>query len=263
MFKELKSYKEYLLQHPFHKKLGLDDIDKDDSLESKATWDPYYAVNPSLDEAFPAEMDDLIRLHYLITSRKVTTILEFGVGKSSIVFDDALEYNKTKYNEYVSKNLRRSNPFECHSVDTNQQWIDVAKNTQKTSNITYYYSPCRMSTFNDRICTYFEEIPNICPDFIYLDGPDQYSIKGDIRGTSTNHPDRLPMVADILAMEHFLLPGTMIVVDGRTANARFMKTNFQRDWSYWYFEEYDQHFFELTEEPLGVYNKNQIDFCLK
>ena len=27
-------------------------------------------------------------------------------------------------------------------------------------------------------------------------------------------------------------------------------------------EEYDQHFFELKEEPLGIYNQRQIEFCL-
>jgi len=70
------------------------------------------------------------------------------------------------------------------------------------------------------------------------------------------------MSADVLAIEHFLLPGTLIVVDGRTANARFLKTNLQRNWSYYYSKEYDQHYFELTEKPLGVYNKKQIDYCL-
>ena len=33
------------------------------------------------------------------------------------------------------------------------------------------------------------------------------------------------MAADILAIEHFLVSGTLIVVDGRTANARFLKAN--------------------------------------
>jgi hypothetical protein len=58
------------------------------------------------------------------------------------------------------------------------------------------------------------------------------------------------------------LPGTLIVVDGRTANARFLKSNLQRDWTYYHSEAFDQHFFELTERPLGIYNKRQIDFCL-
>jgi len=65
------------------------------------------------------------------------------------------------------------------------------------------------------------------------------------------------MAADILAMEHFLLPGTLILIDGRTANARFIKANLQRDWSYFYFEAYDQHIFELTEKPLGNINKKK------
>ena len=71
------------------------------------------------------------------------------------------------------------------------------------------------------------------------------------------------MSGDILCFENFLLPGTLIVVDGRTANAIFLKNNLQRDWKYYYSEIYDQHFFELNDKPLGPYNKIQLDFCLK
>jgi hypothetical protein len=70
------------------------------------------------------------------------------------------------------------------------------------------------------------------------------------------------MSADILAIEHFLLPGTMILVDGRTANARFLASNFQRNWSYSHDVENDVHYFEMMEQPLGKYNKKQIEFCL-
>ena len=176
-------------------------------------------------EAYPAELDDLIRLHYLVKSRNVITILEFGVGKSSIVFDHALNLNKKRFSSYVENNLRRSNPFQCFSVDNNQDWITVCKKSAKTSVVNYHYSQCFVSTFNGRICTYFKDLPNVCPDLIYLDGPGQFSPEGNVRGVSTNQPDRLPMSADILAIEHFLLPGTLVVVDGRTANARFLKTN--------------------------------------
>jgi len=261
IFCELNSYDDYLMKHPFHDVLGIE-RPKYESLKQKDIKPPFYSVDPSLEEAFPAELDDLIRLHYLVISRKVTTILEFGVGKSSIVFDHALSENKELYYDYVSRNLRRSNMFECHSVDNNKQWIEMSKSSADTANVNYHYSKCRISTFNDRICSYFDLIPNICPDLIYLDGPDQFSPEGNVRGIDTNHPDRLPMSADILSLEHFLLPGTLIVVDGRTANARFLKSNLQRSWTYWHSVEFDQHFFELTEEPLGVYNKKQIDFCL-
>ena len=70
------------------------------------------------------------------------------------------------------------------------------------------------------------------------------------------------MAADILSFEHFLLPGSLIVVDGRGANARFLKSNLQRKWKYNYIESWDQHFFELVEPPLGSINKKHLDFSL-
>ena len=260
-FDKLKSYETYLSENPFHEILGID-LEHYGEVKKKIEQSPYHHVNPDLKEIFAAELDDLVRLHYLVTSRKVTTILEFGVGKSSITFDHALNLNKQRYASFVKDNLRRSNPFQCFSVDNNEEWITVCKNTAETSQVNYHYSQCSVSTFNGRVCTYFDNLPNICPDLIYLDGPDQFSPLGDVRGVSTNHPDRLPMSADILAIENFLLPGTLIVVDGRTANARFLKTNLQRDWSYFHHEEYDQHYFELVEKPLGIYNKRQVEFCL-
>ena len=108
----------------------------------------------------------------------------------------------------------------------------------------------------------YKKIPNVCPDLIYLDGPDQFAVANDIRGISTASKDRLPMSADILLMEPFLLPGTLIVVDGRTANARFLKNNFQRNWKYQHLTQEDIHLFELVEKPLGKLNAKQLRFCL-
>jgi hypothetical protein len=220
-------------------------------------------VNVNKSIPFPPELDDLTRLHYLITKRKVMTILEFGVGKSTIIFNDALIKNKKKYKNFISKNLRKKNLFECHSLDNQMKWIKKLKSNNKFTNINFHHTSLEMGTFNDRACTFYKKIPNVSPDFIYLDGPDQFSAKGFIRGISTNHPDRLPMAGDILVLEHFLIPGTLIVIDGRTANARFLKTNLQRDWIYCHDKNADQHYFELKEDPLGPYNKKQIDFCLE
>jgi len=261
LFKKLKSYKNYLQKYPLHDLIDVD-IKTYGSINKKKIRSTYYSVDPNFQEPYSAELDDLVRLHHIVLSRKVTTILEFGVGKSSVIFDDALKINKKKYFNYIKKNLRRTNPFECFSVDNNKKWISVCKKIAKTKLVKYHYSNCTVSTFNSKICTYYDNLPNTCPDLIYLDGPDQFSPKGHVRGIDTHNADRLPMSADILAIEHFLLPGTLIVVDGRTANARFLKTNLQRNWSYNYSREYDQHYFELTETPLGIYNKKQIDYCL-
>ena len=268
IFKELNkySYESYLKKYPFHLDLKIDlDLYSQNSggrVRNKIKKDIYASVDPNNDKPFPAELDDLVRLHYLVISRKVTTILEFGVGKSSIVFDHALSVNKTAHESFVTSNMRRSNAFECHSVDNSKFYIKFLEKNHELTNTYLHYSKCRMGTFNGRICTYYDIVPNITPDLIYLDAPDQFGTFGNVRGISTRTADRLPMAADILSMEHFLLPGTLIVIDGRTANARFLKTNLQRNWKYSYYSEYDQHFFELIEEPLGELNKKQIDYCL-
>ena len=68
------------------------------------------------------------------------------------------------------------------------------------------------------------------------------------------------MSADILKMEPILLPETMILVDGRTNNARFLKNNFQRNFEMVWDKESDITTFILKEERLGKYNILGFDF---
>ena len=225
----------------------------------------YESVDPKVVAPKSPEWDDLVRLHKIVRSRKVTTVLEFGCGYSTVIFADAIQKNQQEFGDFVSSNLRRSNPFEVHSVDDMAKYIKITmsrlpKNLK--SCVKFTKSEVLMTTFGGRICTEYSNLPNICPDFIYLDAPSQDSAKGEISGISTRHPDRLPMSCDLLKIEHFLLPGTIILVDGRTANARFLRTNFQRNWLYQHDALNDAHIFELVEAPLGRYNKTQIEFCL-
>ncbi len=242
---------------------------------TKLNLDPSRKINKTITEsvdpenfmALPPELDDLSRLHYIVLNRKVTTIMEFGVGKSTRIFAEALKINHKKYHDITSRTLRRKNLYQCHSVDNNQKWIDncvkeIPNEFFLNNLVNINFSNVITSEFVGKVCTYYESLPNVCPDLIYLDGPDQFSPIGDVRGLSTRHQDRMPMAADILTFEHFLLPGTLIIVDGRTANARFLKSNFQRTWSYYYSESWDQHFFELQEQPLGKFNKEMICHCL-
>ena len=211
--------------------------------------------------AYEPELDDLYVLYNLVTEYKRTTILEFGVGWSSLIFALALNKNKTNYENKV-KNLRRSNPFELHSIDNEADFIAIAKDRiphPLSSLCHFHYSNVNMTSFNGRYATEFEQLPLINPDFIYLDGPDQFNIKNNINGFTTAHNDMMPMSCDLLKIEHYLTPGTFIVADGRAANARFLLSNFQRDWEYQYTDT-DQHIFYLNEDPLGEINKNQLNF---
>ena len=253
-------YRKYLINNKLENLIGKKFLKN--NFEKNTIDEPFHNVNPNNKEPFSPEFDDLIRLHFLIKSRKATTVLEYGVGYSSVIMADAILQNSL---DSTFPNLRCSNLFELHSIDTSEEYISVTKKIipkHLSSIINLHFSDITMSEFNGRICTLFDSHPNLSPDIIYVDGPDQFSPVGDIRGISTRHPDRMPMVADILSMEHFLCPGTLIVFDGRTANARFVKSNLQRNWSYLYVEEFDQHFFELLEPPLGEHNKKKINYCL-
>lgn len=223
----------------------------------------YERVDPDHKIPYPPELEDLARLHFLITSRKVITVLEFGVGHSTIAMAHALAVNQKQHAEFVDANLRKSNPFEIHSVDDSRTWIDACQTRMPETLKAYshvYHCPSEVSDFNGRLCTYYHGVPNVCPDLIYLDVPHQFSPQGDLRGLSTRHADRMPMAADILTIEHFLLPGTLIVVDGRTANARFLRANLQRTWTYAHIEAWDQHLFSLDEPPLGALNHRHMQF---
>ena len=257
------NYKDYADQNNLWSLLELNRNDYE-NIEAKSIPNAVnHFVDPNVLESFKSEPDDLIRIHYLVRTLKVVTVLEIGAGKSTLVISDAIQKNKIEFGDYVKANLRKNNPFELHSVETSDYW---AKEVEKTipSNLkeicTIHISKCRMNIFNSRVCTSFDNLPNICPDFIYLDGPDQYSVEGDIDGITTSHPDRMPMVSDILRIEPFLLPGTVILVDGRTANARFMKNNLQQEWDYKHFFDCDIHIFINTSSALGIYNEKELNF---
>lgn len=256
LFHNLGSYTDYFYNYNLHDKL---DIEPDECIEFSSSD---FAIRNDLSTPQAPVCGDLVRLHHLVVTRRVTTVLEFGVGMSTVIFDDALKVNEQEHGDYVKSHFRIQEPFRCYSVDTSEKWLNLTKNKYQTSNVSYHLSKCTMQTFNGRICSMYDSLPNIFPDLIYIDGPCRYYVNGDVRGISSNSDAGLPMLADVLAMEHFLSPGTLIVVDGRSANARFIKANLQRRWLYNYTAEYDQHFFELVEEPLGNLNKIQLDYCL-
>jgi len=216
-------------------------------------------------EPYPVEWDDLLRLYALLRLRRITTVLEFGCGYSTALMAYALGENDRDLGSMVRRELRRSNAFQVHVVDDVPKFMDITRSrlpAESLKRVNFTHAPVRMSTFSGRICTEYETLPNVCPDFIYLDGPDQHQVEGAVNGISTRHFDRWPMACDILKIEHFLLPGTLILVDGRTANARFLKANLQREWRYEHDADGDVHYFEMIEEPLGKWNRRQIELCL-
>ena len=118
-----------------------------------------------------------------------------------------------------------------------------------------------MTSFNNQISTEYKKLPIILPDFIYLDGPDLNNIKGEFNGLNLSKDKNFaPMSCDILKIENILLPGTLILVDGRGLNCSFLRNNFKRNWIYYYNEYSDQHLFYLNENSIGIKNSKLLNY---
>jgi hypothetical protein len=208
---------------------------------------------------------DLCRLHWLQLSRKVLNVLELGSGYSTAVLADGARLLSESFRTWAESNLRVETPFHVFSVEEEQRFLDITQQ-RLGEELSAYASLSRSSVemilYDERIATLYSELPNISPDFIYLDGPSQFATTQQMNGFSFCSPARMPMSADILRFEFFLEPGTLVLVDGRTANARFLKHYFRRNWGYFYDAAGDVHYFELQEDPLGKYNRRKLEFCL-
>ena len=225
-----------------------------------------------LKEPYIPDLKDLYNLYQNVLINKRITILEFGSGWSTLIFSLALKELADKFYNKI-KLLRRNNPFELFVVENEKKFLNITKNRIKKFNkylniknpvkIRYFFSDVEMTVFKNKICTQYKKLPTCNPDFIYLDGPDQFKVKKDINGISTRHKDMMPMVSDILKFEYFYTPGTIIICDGRGANAKFLRDHFKRKWRYINDYKSDQHIFCLNDPSIGKYNRIQLDFYNK
>ena len=229
-----------------------------------------YEVNNTVfleksEEPYVPEYLDLFFLYKLIILNKRLTILEFGSGYSSLFFNLALEEVKKKYLKYTKK-FRAHNKFEIFILENENKYLKTTKqridkaNFKKSVIVNYLLSKVKMSSYNNIICTEYSKLPLCNPDFIYLDGPDQFNIKNKVNGITTAHEDFMPMVSDLLKIEFFLIPGTIIVADGRAANVQFLIKNFKREWLYYYHKSTDMHLMYLNATSLGLSNNNRLKF---
>ncbi len=218
---------------------------------------------------YKPELYDLYNLYQYVLINKRTTIFEFGSGWSTLIFSLALKEVRDKYYN-KAKFLRRNNLFELIVLENEKKYLTITKNRINKFNkyfniknpikINYNFSDVEMTSFKNRICTQYKNLPLCNPDFIYLDGPDQFNVKKKINGITTKHKDMMPMACDILKLEYFYTPGTILVCDGRASNAKFLKDHLKRKWKYTYDKKNDQHIFMLSDPVLGKLNKLQLEF---
>lgn len=249
----------YVKKYKLHKLLNVKNIN------SAPEYDTFDTVDKNFNQLFYVDWNDLIFLHNLIIKHKLINVMEFGIGYSTIVMGHALSLNKDKYSNYVNKSFRKEKLFKCVSIDNERKYVDIYKRKLKkmpkiNKSIELCFSPTEVTVINNKISTLYKKIPNFSPDLIYLDGPSNFNNKGKINGYDFNGKDKVPNAADILLFEYSLMPGCIIVIDGRKSNGRFLKNNLQRNWKYTEDYQNDKCFLTLNEKPIGKYNKHQMLF---
>lgn len=226
------------------------------------------AKPPTAFEAKPYEpvYADLARLHFLCLKRKAMTVLEFGSGYSTVVMADAMARLHHRFAPWAARNLRVEDPFHVHAVEEAHRFVEITRQRLQAAAVSDHasvrHSSVEIHLHDSRLSTVYSKLPNVAPDLIYLDGPSQYATAQEINGLSLASKARMPMSSDILRFEFLLEPGALIVVDGRTANARFLQAYLRRNWAYRHLPQGDIHLFELQEAPLGKYNRRKLEFCL-
>ena len=209
------------------------------------------------------DFKDLCRLHWLALSRKTFNILEIGSGFSTVIFSDVCNILSNYFNKGLPYRVEKK--FHIFSLEENKKFLKITKKRIPKDNLKHVsliLAKHKIIYYKGKFASRCLNIPNISPDLIYLDGPSQYFQKKNLDGFNFNNISRFPMSADLLFYEYFFEPGTLIIIDGRTSNARFLKDHFKRNWKYFNDKKGDYHIFELNEKPIGVYNKQKLKFCL-
>ena len=177
---------------------------------------------------------------------------------STLVLADAIKKNESTWKELAMKpEMGKAARFVLHSVDGGKKWIEATREiltAELESHVRLYSSVVIAGEFENRLCHYYENLPDVVPDFLYIDGPDPATVQGDVRGQTWRNASRVVMSADLLSLETTLMPGALVLIDGRTANARFLAAHLYRNWATYQNPSTDVSVMELQEKPLGVRN---------
>ena len=171
-------------------------------------------VSGDMNEIAPSYLD-LANIYQLIRERNPQTVLELGIGFSSIVIAAALRDN------YLSHGLRG----HLYSVDSQEQWIQNT-NSKLPNELRQYvsisYSDVQVDSFNGFLCHKYSQLPDVIPNFIYVDAPSGTDVVGDYCGLGFSN-GRPVVGADALLYESTAPLDFFILVDGRWETCRFLK----------------------------------------
>jgi predicted O-methyltransferase YrrM len=155
--------------------------------------------------ALAPDYTDLWFLYREVRRRRPTTLLEFGSGCSTVVLAFALYQNREGH---------------LWSLDADAEWAratEAALPEALRSLATVVHAPVHEDDRDVQGWSY-RPLPNVDPDFVYLDGP---ALTRERK-----------VAFDVLDLESRLQPGCLVVVDGRGENVRYLEARLTRKHSF-------------------------------
>jgi hypothetical protein len=224
------------------------------------------SISDNVASAFGPEIRDLASLWVLTQTVKPIVTLELGSGYSTKILARSAARIR-ELNAGITFNLDRSGdqPFHVWSVDESWKWSRVAKDRlsgQERADATFSRSAVKVCEVGPALSTQYVRLPNVKPDFIYIDGPSQYATARKISGLSLNKSWRMPLSSDLLRLEWLLEPGAVVCVDGRVQNVQFLRQNLQREWAVTPIPGLDQTVMTLVSPILGEQNRRKLQWQL-
>ncbi|MBX7146176.1 MAG: class I SAM-dependent methyltransferase [Alphaproteobacteria bacterium] len=194
----------------------------------------------------------LALLHRLIRKRRPRRIIEFGVGFSTLVIAHAL-YQNLQDENWGAEGVDPAFYGKLWSVETNPFWIENLE--QKIPEYLSYFIDIRQTTteaeiIEGELCHLSRDLPNITPDFVYIDGPHVHDVSSMINGLGFIQEDgrlRSQITADILLYESTLKEGFYMLLAGQTNNMHFLCRHLKRKYRVIWNKSKNYSTFELLE----------------
>ena len=207
---------------------------------------------------------DLYSIYENVIDSNCVSVLEIGSGYSTAVLALALFQNKIKLQDKYEIEVGLKGAFKLISIEASNYFAELTLKRipdEIKSSVSMHVSSPFLSSFNGQVCSFFPDFPFFHADFVYLDGPDPDQVVTlKCYDFKENNIPIEPMSGDLLRIENFIRPGTLVCVDGRGSNAKFLQQNFRRSWKYYYNSDLDQHFFKLQEKVSGRKTEAHLKF---
>lgn len=205
--------------------------------------------------AVASKLIDAHRLHTLVRGRRPRQVLEFGCGVSTLWMADALLRNEQD----------GGGPGRLHVVETAGEWAETVRRRltpPQAEIVDFTVSPCSLRRRGFTLCHEYDQLPDVVPDFLYLDGPAPSETRGEVRGLTTR--SRTVVCSDPLLYESTWGTGFMMLIDGREANADFLRSRLTRRYRYRRSRTHQYATFELihaSDVPNSRRGEYDVSWC--